>query len=323
METARWVACLALGIVALSYEVGGADAPDKQDGPDVSRVQPVIDEVEKICLKRTVFMIGRRKAERLAELVREKKPDTVVECGTAIGYSGLWIARELKRAGKGHLVTMEISRSRAKRAEAFFRKAGLEKFVTVQVGDATKLTKDLPGPIDFAFIDCGYSNYYPILVNLKDKFGKDALVVADNVGLGSRSMKNYLDAVRKYDSRTEWFDVDLPWAKRDGMEVTVIRKERGPFLDWPEDKRRTVGDEAPGSAVAAVENLTVVQPSTYEEYLRRRRMGRVTVESFRDGHVYYAIEDSRDVPFPPSQGGAASAWVMVTERYKARTPSAK
>lgn len=323
MNTRRRVASLVLGIVAFASEVTGADAPDRQDGPDVSRVQPVIDEVERTCIEKTVFMIGRRKAERLAELVREKRPETVVECGTAIGYSGLWIARELKRAGKGHLITMEISSRRARQAEVSFRRAGLEKFVTVQVGDATKLTRDIKGPIDFAFIDCGYSNYYPILINLKDKFGKDALVVADNVGIGSGGMRKYLDAVREYDSRTEWFDVDLPWAKRDGMEVTAIRKKRGAFLGWPEDKRRTVGDEAPSSAVAGVENLTAVQPSTYEEYQQRKRKGRVAVESYRDGYVYYAIEDSRDVPLPPSRGGAASAWVIVTERYRARIRTAK
>lgn len=323
MNSALWVASLVLGIVAFAFEVSGADAPDKQDEPDVGQVQPVIDEVEKTCLEKTVFMIGRRKAERLAELVREKKPETVVECGTAIGYSGLWIARELKRAGKGHLVTMEISPRRARQAEASFRKAGLEKFVTVQIGDATKLTRELKGPIDFAFIDCGYSNYYPILVNLKDKFGKEALVVADNVGIGSGGMKDYLDSVRKYDSRTEWFDLDLPWAKRDAMEVTTIRRKRGAFLDWPEDRTRTVGDEAPHSAVADVENLTMVQPSTYEEYQQRKRMGRVTVESFRDGYVYFATEDSRDVPLTSSEGGAVSAWVTVTERYRARIPAAK
>jgi predicted O-methyltransferase YrrM len=317
------VGSVVLGVAVSATGVGGAEAPGERDEPDVSRVQPVIDEVERICLEKTVFMIGRRKAERLAELVRERKPDTVVECGTAIGYSGLWIARELKRAGKGHLVTMEISPRRARQAEAFFRKAGLEDFVTVRIGDATKLTRGLKGPIDLAFIDCGYSNYHPILVNLKDKFGKDALVVADNVGIGSGGMKNYLDAARRYDSRTEWSDLDLPWAKRDAMEVTVMREKRGPFLDWPEDKSRTVGDEAPRSAVADVVNLTAVRSSTYDEYRRRKRMGRVTVESFRDGCVYYAIEDRRDVPFAPSEGGAVSAQVPVTERYRASIPAEK
>jgi len=188
-------------------------------------VQPVIDEVEKACLDGPVYMIGRKKAERLAELVRRAKPAVVVECGTAIGYSGLWIARELKAAGKGRLITIEISPQRAKQAEANFCKAGLEKLVTVKVGDARKVVQGLDGPIDLLFVDCGYSNYYPILLNLENKLSGGATVVADNVGIGAGGMAEYLKHVRsKYASRTEWFDVDLPWAKRDAMEVSVAPK---------------------------------------------------------------------------------------------------
>lgn len=37
-------------------------------------------------------------------------------------------------------------------------------------------------------------------------------------------MKDYLDHVRfKYQSKAEWFDIDLPWGKRDAMEITVIQ----------------------------------------------------------------------------------------------------
>jgi predicted O-methyltransferase YrrM len=321
------VALVGLGVLAIAScsraEDGDKDEGRKRPEPDVSRVQPVIDEVEKLCLEKTVFMIGRRKAERLAELVRENRPRTVLECGTAIGYSGLWIARELKRAGRGHLVTMEISASRARQAEAFFRKAGLADFVTVRTGDATKLTKELAGPIDFAFIDCGYSNYHPILANLKGKLAPDAVLVADNVGLGARGLRRYLEAVRRFDSRTEWFDVDLPWAKRDGMEVTVMRKERAPFLGWPHDKARKIAETAPESAVRDIEDLSAVRTSSHEEYERRKRAGQVAVESFRDGWVYYAVNDERDVPFAPTEGGPVSAWVPVIERYRARPPAAR
>jgi len=41
----------------------------------------------------SIVMLGPEKA-RLAELVRWKRLGRVVECGTAIGYSGLWIACE-------------------------------------------------------------------------------------------------------------------------------------------------------------------------------------------------------------------------------------
>jgi len=218
ISTTFWIAC---GVIVGG--VMGAE-PEKRGGPPVdARAQAVIDEVEKACLDRSVCMIGRKKAVRLAELVRQSKPRLVVECGTAVGYSGLWIARELKAADRGRLVTIEISSDRAKEAEANFRRAGLEKYVTIKVGDARKVVGQIEGPIDFLFVDCGYANYHPILVKMEQKLRPGAVVVADNVGIGARGMDDYLQLVRsKYQSKTEWFDLDLPWAKRDAMEVTVI-----------------------------------------------------------------------------------------------------
>jgi predicted O-methyltransferase YrrM len=168
-------------------------------------------------------MIGSAKAKRLAELVRQKKPKRVVECGTAIGYSGLWIASQLKTVGSGKLITIEIDPARAKQAKRNFAEAGLADFVEVKVGNAREVVKQVDGPIDFVFIDCGYSNYLPCLTGLEDELADGAIVVADNVGIGASGMKDFLDYVRKeYRSRTEWFALDLPWAKRDAMEITVI-----------------------------------------------------------------------------------------------------
>jgi predicted O-methyltransferase YrrM len=217
------IATVGLTCLTLAAAVIGAQPSTKAPsrGAD-DQAQRVIDEVEKICLDDRVCMIGRKRAERLAELVRKAKPRLVVECGTALGYSGLWIARELKTGG-GKLITIEINADRAKQADAYFRKAGLEKFVTIKVGDARKVVQDIQGPIDFVFIDCGYSNYYPCLKGLQKQLSPGATVVADNVGIGARGMKDYLEEVRsKYKSHTEWFDVNLPWGNRDAMEVSIV-----------------------------------------------------------------------------------------------------
>jgi predicted O-methyltransferase YrrM len=150
-----------------------------------AKVQPVIDEVDKLCREETVYMIGPTKAKRLAELVRKKKPKIVVECGTAIGYSGLWIARELKAAGQGKLITIEIDADRAKQAQANFEKAGLADVVEVRIGDARQLTSKIKESVDFLFIDCNYSNYYPCFRGIEKRLAPGAVVVADNVGIGA------------------------------------------------------------------------------------------------------------------------------------------
>lgn len=207
--------------------MGGLAAEVADDSAEVVRndpqIQAVIDEVDALCREQRVPMVGPERAERLAELVREKRPRLVVEAGTAVGYSALWIARELKALGEGHLITMEINPQRAEQAEEYLRKAGLEEFVTVQVGDANELAAEIEGPIDFLFLDHNYPNYYPTFRALEDELSEGAVVVADNAGIGATGMGDYLTFVReKYRSEIEWFDVDLPWAKRDALEITVI-----------------------------------------------------------------------------------------------------
>ncbi|CAN5680523.1 hypothetical protein BH23PLA1_BH23PLA1_09130 [soil metagenome] len=190
------------------------------------RVQTVIEELDQACRERTIYMIGPEKAQRLAELVREHRPKLVVECGTAIGYSGLWIARELQANGEGgRLITIEIDPDRAREATENFERAGLSEHVEVRVGDARELVKEVEGPIDFAFIDCNYGNYVPCLLGIEPNLAGGGVIVADNVGMGASALADYLKRVRqKYDSRIEWFDMDLPWGKRDAFEISIDRR---------------------------------------------------------------------------------------------------
>ena len=216
-----WYKDLTIQVLPMLTQPGDRTALDRT-------VQSVIDDVDKTCRATTVYMIGPEKGRRLAELVRQKKPKLVVECGTAIGYSGLWIVRELKAAGHGKLITIEIDAARSKQARENFRRAGLDDVVDARVGDARKLVREIEEPVDFLFIDCDYSNYTPCLAGIEDRLADGAVVVADNVGIGAAGMKDYLDHVRsKYSSKTEWVDMDLPWGKRDAMEVTTVRK-KGP-----------------------------------------------------------------------------------------------
>ena len=217
----------SVGLLALLSSCARVD----QQGPDEAlsagdRVQWVIDRTDRTSRERTVYMIGRARASRLAELVREKRPDLVVECGTALGYSGLWIARELEALGQGRLVTIEIDPEIAAEARRNFEQAGLSERVEVITGDACKVLETLDPGIDFLFIDCNYENYYACLLASEPKLEDGALIVADNVGLGVDELADYLGRVRsRYESTTEWFELDLPWADRDAMEVTRFEVE--------------------------------------------------------------------------------------------------
>ena len=187
----------------------------------------VLQEVDERCREQHIPMLGSEKAEFLANLVQKAGPTLIVECGTAIGYSGLWMVDALKSAGEGRLITVEIDTGRAQEAQENFRRANVNDLIDSRIGDAAEVLKTIREPVDFLLLDNNYSNYFPCYRAIESRLTDGATVVADNVGIGAAGMADYLSHVRSnYESRTYWFETDLPWVKRDAMEVTIYRKSR-------------------------------------------------------------------------------------------------
>ena len=184
----------------------------------------VIKEVEEQCREERVPMLGPDKAKLLASCVEKAKPSLIVECGTAIGYSGLWILRVLKTLGTGRLITVEIEEANAQRARAHFEKAGVSDLVDSRIGDAAEVLKTIQDPVDFLFLDNNKDGYYPCFQAIESQLTNPATLVADNVGR-PEPMAAYLEHVRShYDSKTHWFESRRRPGRRDGMEVSIYRR---------------------------------------------------------------------------------------------------
>jgi predicted O-methyltransferase YrrM len=191
-------------------------------------VAKVLEEVDAECRRRSIPMLGHEKAQRVVELIREAKPGLIVEVGTAIGYSALWIADLLRQLGRGRLITLELDPERAAEAGRNFERTGLASLITQLVGDAREMIKQVKEPVDVLFLDGGFTNYYPCLMNVREQLRDGALIIADNAGIGADEMADYLAHVRQhYTSRTEWFETDLAWNPRDAMEISIVRSEKG------------------------------------------------------------------------------------------------
>jgi predicted O-methyltransferase YrrM len=187
----------------------------------------IINEVDAACRQRSIPMLGPDKVARLCGLVREARPKLVVEVGTAIGYSGLWLAAALRELGEGRLVTLEMDPARAEEAAGYFRRAGLTEPITQLVGDARERIREIQGPIDLLFLDGGFENYYPCLMACRERLRDGALLVADNAGIGAKEMADYLEYVRsRFPGRTEWFETDLPWNPRDAIEISTLLRDK-------------------------------------------------------------------------------------------------
>ena len=103
----------------------------------------------------------------------------ILEVGTAIGYSGIWLAGALPDDGK--LVTIEIDPERARRARENFARAGFTNRAEVIVGDAVQAVETLSGPFDLIYQDGAKHLYTPLLGPLLSRLRPGGLLVTDNV----------------------------------------------------------------------------------------------------------------------------------------------
>jgi predicted O-methyltransferase YrrM len=104
----------------------------------------------------------------------------VVEIGTSNGYSGIWICLGLQGT-EGKLITHEIDSGRAALARKNFRRAGVERIVTLVEGDAHEEVTKLNEPIDILFLDADKSGYIDYLNKLLSLVRPGGLIVAHNM----------------------------------------------------------------------------------------------------------------------------------------------
>ena len=115
----------------------------------------------------------------LEKAVAARKPRRVLEIGTAIGYSTLYIAAN---AAPGvEIVSLELSEERAGEARAFVDRSPYGKQIRIVTGDAGENIQKLTGSFDMVFIDAAKGQYPDYFRKIYPLLTEDALVVADNV----------------------------------------------------------------------------------------------------------------------------------------------
>ena len=126
-----------------------------------------------------VPIIGPLVGRFLYNLARSSKSKKVLEIGTAIGYSGIWLARAIAPL-QGSLTTIDMNPQRVKLARQNLAEAGLDRSVNVIQGNAMDVLSTLREEYDMIFLDSDkdvYPDAFKMSVPLLRKGG---LFVADN-----------------------------------------------------------------------------------------------------------------------------------------------
>lgn len=139
----------------------------------------VLDDIARSGAERTLPLVDAEVGALLGVLARAIGARRVLEVGTAIGYSGTWLARALP--DDGLLLTIESDGERAAEARRNFERAGVAGRASVMVGDAARLVAKVSGPFDLIFQDGDKLLYEPLLDRLVQLLRRGGLLITDNV----------------------------------------------------------------------------------------------------------------------------------------------
>lgn len=151
------------------------------EGASEPLIEPLL-AMERHAEQERVPIVDRFSGRVLSALAAGRR--RIVEVGTAIGYSTLWLA--LGQPADGTIVTIDPDTRRTDLARRWWGEAGIEpERITVLTAKALEAFADEPpvlaGPFDLAFIDALKPEYGAYVEALVARLAPGALLVADNV----------------------------------------------------------------------------------------------------------------------------------------------
>lgn len=149
----------------------------------------VILEMEKYAEEHNVPIVTKEVAEYLKFIVRSNNIKNVLEVGTAIGYSGILMAKEIEK-NNGKLYTIEIDEERYNLAQENFKKSGLKNIVSIK-GDAVEEIKKIDENFDFVFIDASKGHYLEFFEDSYKLLNKNGIIFIDNIMFRGYLYKEY------------------------------------------------------------------------------------------------------------------------------------
>ena len=127
--------------------------------------------------------VSANQGKFLQVMAKSCQAKKILEIGTLVGYSTIWMARALPQDGR--LISLEYEPLHARVASNNIKRAGLSNKVEIRVGKAIELlpvlVQNSEGPFDMIFIDADkppYTEYFQWALKLSRP---GTLIVADNV----------------------------------------------------------------------------------------------------------------------------------------------
>lgn len=139
----------------------------------------LINQIEQEAKEAEVPIVRPETRELLKVMELIQKPKRLLEVGTAVGFSSIYLSRYLPEGGT--ITTIENYPPRIAKAKENFALAGVEAQITLLEGDAAELLKELQEPYDMIFMDAAKGQYIHFLPEVLRLLAPGGVLISDNV----------------------------------------------------------------------------------------------------------------------------------------------
>ena len=146
-------------------------------------------KIKQKALEEHIPIIMDDTLEVIAKILTEKKPEKILEIGTAVGYSAICFSEYLKENGR--IDTIERDEQREAEARENIKKVGVEDKIKLYEGDAVEILPTLNEKYDVVFIDAAKGKYPFFLEQALRMLKDDGIILADNILYKGYVMSDY------------------------------------------------------------------------------------------------------------------------------------
>lgn len=166
-------------------------------------MEETLKEIEEYAEENNIPIMQKRGINFLCKFIEKNEIKTILEIGTAIGYSSIKMALTNKNI---HIVSVERDHERYIEALKNIKKMKLEKRITLILGDALNI--DLSDKYDMLFIDGAKSQYTKFFEKYEKNLKEDGIIVSDNMDfhglvneidkIENRNLRQLVTKIKKY-----------------------------------------------------------------------------------------------------------------------------
>ncbi len=148
-----------------------------------------IEQIKEKALNEHIPIIMDDTLEVVGQVLKELKPNKILEIGTAVGYSAICFSKYLAEGGR--IDTIEREEDRIAEAKINVKDLKLEQKINIISGDAVEILPTLNEKYDAIFIDAAKGKYPFFLKEAIRMLSDNGIIIADNILYKGYTLSDY------------------------------------------------------------------------------------------------------------------------------------